>query len=300
MNPPTPWPPDVPAGKNPPDGAIIDYYLGQNSSGPVTLEIVDSAGKLVRRFASTDPVPEVPANYPVPLYWLRPPQVLSDAPGQHRFLWDLHYTPAPGSRSLPDEDQAVPHNTPPPFTSPWVMPGNYTVKLTANGQTLTQPMTVTMDPRVKTPLADLQAQFRLSKELYDAILETGGAMEQITAMQKQLKERAANGPANDALTEYGKRLDALAGVGYDPFADRFGGRRTPAGSFVAIRGQLDRLLHELQNADVAPTAQQSEAVATRMHDFAGLKAQWEKLRSQGLASLNLQLKPANPTQVALQ
>lgn len=282
MNPPTPWPPEVPAGKNPPEGAIIDYYLGENASGPVTLEILDNAGKLVRRYSSTDPVPSIPANYPVPLYWLRPPQTLSGAPGEHRFVWDLHYTPIPGSRSLPDEDQAVPHNTPPPFTSPWVMPGNYTVKLTANDQTLTQPLTVTMDPRVKTPLADLQAQFRESKELYDAIMDTGGAIEQIAALQKQLRERAANGPANDALNDYGKKLDALAGLNYDPYGDRFGGRRAPAGSFTAVRGQMDRLLHELQNADVAPTTQQSAAVATRMHDYAAIKAQWEKLKSQGL------------------
>jgi hypothetical protein len=216
----------------------------------------------------------------VPLYWARPPRILSDAPGEHRFLWDMHYTPAPGSRSEPDEDQAVPHDTPPPFTSPWVLPGNYTVKLTANGQTLSQPFTVVMDPRVKTSLADLRAQFRLSKELYDAILETGGAMEQIIALQKQLKERAANGPANDALNEQSKKLDVLAGAGYNPYADRFGGRRTPAASFVAVRGQLDRLLHELQNADVAPTAQQSAAVATRMRDFAALKAQWENLKNR--------------------
>jgi hypothetical protein len=287
MNPPTPWPPEVPAGKNPPDGAILDYYLGEHTSGPVTLEIADSAGKLVRRYASTDPVPEVPANYPVPLYWRRPPQVLSSAAGQHRFVWDLHYTPAPGSNALLDEDQAVPHNTPPPFTSPWVLPGKYTVKLTADGQTLTQPLTVVMDPRVKTSMEDLDAQFRLSKQLYDAIVETGGAMEQITALQKQRKERAANGPANDAAMEYGKQLDVLAGAGYDPYGDRFGGKRKPAASFLAVRGQMDRLMHELQNADVRPTEQQRAAVATRMQDFAALRAQWEKLKSQqGMSSLN--------------
>ncbi len=280
MNPPTPWPPEVPAGKNPPDGAIIDYYLGDNSSGPVTLEIFDSAGKLVRRYASTDPVPQIPANYSVPLYWARPPQILSSAPGEHRFLWDLHYTPAPGFANGPDADQAVPHNTPPPFTSPWVMPGNYTVKLTAGGQTLTQPLTVTMDPRVKTPLADLQAQFRLSMELYNAMLESGTIIDQISALRKQAQEHGA--------TEYDQKLEALVGrggFGRGGGGGGFGGGANSAATFTGLRGQLDRLLHELQNADVAPTKQQTAACTARIQAFNTLKAQWNTLNHARPAGL---------------
>jgi photosystem II stability/assembly factor-like uncharacterized protein len=303
MNPPTPWPPEVPAGKNPPDGAILDYYLGENSSGPVTLEVFDSSGKLVRKYASTDPVPQLPPNYSVPLYWARPPQVLSGAPGEHRFLWDVHYMPTPGLGGGPDADQAVPHDTPSAFTSPWVMPGNYTVKLTANGQTLSQPLNVAMDPRVKTPLADLQAQFRVSKQLYDAMLEASAALDQINALQKQIHEHSASGGASEALTEYGKKLETLAGRTGFGRGGGGGGRGGEGGApptFSALRGQLDRFLHEIQSADVAPTKQQVAACAARMQSFTALKAQWTALKGQGLTALNSQLKAANVPELTLQ
>lgn len=76
-NPDTPLPPDVPAGENPPDGASINYYLGQNVSGPVTLELRDAKGQTVRRYSSADPAPPVPNDLNIPTYWVRPPQVLS-------------------------------------------------------------------------------------------------------------------------------------------------------------------------------------------------------------------------------
>ncbi len=279
MNPPTPWPPEVPAGKNPPDGAIIDYYLGPNSSGPVVLEILDRAGKLVRRYASADPVPTpvraTDSRYPVPAYWARPPLVLSDAPGEHRFLWDLHYPPAVGLHPGPDEEEAIPHNTPPVPTSPWVMPGNYTVRLTANGQTLTQPLTVAMDPRVKTSIADLQAQFRISKQLYDAINQASAAIADIQSLQKQKPD---------------KQLEAL--LGNEERAGGFGGGANSAATLFGLRGQLERLQHELQNADVAPTKQQSAACAERIQEFSKLLAQWNGLRSK-LKTANL---PASTAQ----
>ncbi len=285
MNPPTPWPPETPAGKNPPDGAILDYYLGP-SSGLVTLEILDSAGTVVRRYASTDLAPVIDSHYSVPLYWARPPQVLSNAPGEHRFLWDMHYPPATGSNPGPDEDQAVPHNTPPAASSPWVMPGNYTLKLTADGQTLSQPLTVAMDPRVQTSIADLQAQFRTSKQLYDAIAEASAAIEQINALRKQISERNTKAPASDALNTYDKQLEALVGRGGSGHGGGFGGGTNSASTFSGIRGQLERLQHELQSADVAPTKQQAAACAERLQGFAKLLDRWKALKGQRPTALS--------------
>ena len=91
MNPPTPWPPDMATGENPPDGAMIDYYLGPGVSGVVTLEVLDGKGVVVSRYRSDAPVPPLDPRYPVPTLWARPPRVLSAAAGHHRFLWDMHY-----------------------------------------------------------------------------------------------------------------------------------------------------------------------------------------------------------------
>ncbi len=93
-----PWPKEEPTAPNPPEGAIVSYYLKAATSKPITLEILQPDGRLVRRYSSTDPVtplPDPPAA-PAPLYWYRPPQVLSTAAGMHRFVWDVHYQPLAG------------------------------------------------------------------------------------------------------------------------------------------------------------------------------------------------------------
>src|SRR4029077_759133 len=89
----------------------------------------------------------------LPLYWLAPQQVLRATAGMHRFTWDMHYDPTPGTtgggRGGGGGNGAVPHRTYPGVNSPWAPPGAYSVRLTANGQSLTHPITVRMDPRLK-------------------------------------------------------------------------------------------------------------------------------------------------------
>jgi photosystem II stability/assembly factor-like uncharacterized protein len=168
MNTDTPLPQEEPAGQNPPDGAVIDYYLGAEASGPVTLDIMDGAGHRVREYSSEDPVEPVQDESNVPAYWIRPTLRLSRTAGMHRFVWDLHYTPPAGlRRSFPIS--AVFHNTPREPRGVWAMPGTYTVRLQASGKTVTRTLTVAMDPRVKTPAPVLLRQFTLSTQLSDAI-----------------------------------------------------------------------------------------------------------------------------------
>ena len=160
----TPVPQEEAAGENPPDGAIIDYYINQNITDDITLEISDAKGNLVSKFSSADK-PYIKPQDNIPDYWVRPQEMLSKTKGAHRFIWDLHYTPVDVTPTYPMG--AVYQKTAPNTNSPWVMPGTYTVKLSANGQTLTQQMIVKMDPRVKTSVIDLQLQFDWTKKLYD-------------------------------------------------------------------------------------------------------------------------------------
>ena len=164
MNTDTPLPPDEPVGENPPDGAIINYWLGAGAAGPVTLEILDSAGAVVRAYSSTDG-PEPPQQgRNIPDYWLRPPQVLSAAPGMHRFTWDLRY-PAPAGLRRGYPIAAVAHSTALEPGGPAVLPGRYTARLTAGGRPYTQPLVVRMDPRVKTPGPALRKKFMMERQL---------------------------------------------------------------------------------------------------------------------------------------
>lgn len=123
----TPLPPDEPVGENPPDGAMIDYYLPNESNGVVTLEVKDGSGAVVRRYASNDPPERIDEKkLRVPAYWVRPPQTLSAARGMHRFLWDMHWTPVAGIEpEFPIS--AIYRNTAPEPTSPWAQPGSYTI-----------------------------------------------------------------------------------------------------------------------------------------------------------------------------
>ncbi|HVR39814.1 MAG TPA: glycoside hydrolase, partial [Thermoanaerobaculia bacterium] len=168
----TPLPPDEPAGQNPPDGAIIDYYLTARATGLVTLEILDANGKLVRRYTSEDAPYAIKDEGNVPKYWIRPPRVLSTEAGMHRFVWDLHYTPLPRKRPS-FSIAATPGDTAPDVNAPWVMPGTYSVRLTANGTSVTQPLVVAMDPRVKTSPEDLREQFDWSMNIYTTLAKIG-------------------------------------------------------------------------------------------------------------------------------
>jgi photosystem II stability/assembly factor-like uncharacterized protein len=163
----TPLPPDEPAAPNPADGASIDYSLGSGAKH-VALEVLDGEGRLVRRFASDD-APEPPVEgRNIPDYWIRPPQRLSAEAGLHRFVWDLrHETPPASSFGYPIA--AVHGMTPREPRGPWVVPGTYTVRLTVDEGVLAQPLTVVMDPRVKTPAAEIEAQHAISMRLCDAL-----------------------------------------------------------------------------------------------------------------------------------
>ena len=303
MNTDTPLPPDEPGGQNPPDGAIIDYYLGTAATGPVMLEILDSAGALVRRYASSDPVEPIDPGLAIPAYWVRPPHPLSSEAGMHRFLWDLHYTPLEvgggrggGRANYPM--QAIVHDTAPSITSIWAMPGRYTVKLTVNGKSYTQALTVKMDPRVRTPLAGLQQQFTLSKELYDDIVKTSKALEQIRTMRAQLgplREKAGPGATADAIAAFDQKVAALGGAAGGGRGGGGGRGAVAAGpdTLASVSGSLAQLMRLLEGADVAPTTQAAAAVADRRAALAKLIERWNALKIKELADLNARLKQAN-------
>ena len=183
MNNDTPLPPEEPAGQNPPDGAAIDIVLKEDAKTPVVLEILDQAGKAIRRFSSTDTFYTIPPVN-IPLYWIRPQQLLSSKAGAQRFLWDMRYAPFNESPAYPIS--AVVHNTAPEFNTPWVMPGMYKVRLSVNGQQYEQPLQVVMDPRVKTSLKDLQRQHDLSMICYEGKKKTMGKQPELYGIYSAL------------------------------------------------------------------------------------------------------------------
>jgi hypothetical protein len=300
MNPPTPWPPDMATGQNPPDGAMIDYYVGANFTGVLTLEVTDSKGEVIARINSTDPVPPLDPRYPDPVLWARPPRVLLTTAGHHRFLWDLRYPAVPGMSTGPSADEAVPGDTPAISSSPWVMPGTYTVKLIAGGKTLSEPMKVVMDPRVKTSQADLEAQFKISMDAYKATLQATAAIHEITVLREQLAQKAGQAPVDSATDPLEAKLTAIAGPaagrggrGGGGGGGRRGGGEAGAPNLNTLRTQLARTQHTMQASDVAPTTTQVEAAQSTIKPINDLLNQWATVKATDLKALNDSLKINN-------
>jgi photosystem II stability/assembly factor-like uncharacterized protein len=317
-NDPTPWPPELPAGENPPPGAIIDFYL-PSPAPDVKLEFLNAQGKVVRTYVSTDAVRKPdPASDPVaynklcqdtpstadcalPLYWPAPPQVLKTSAGMHRFTWDLHYTPEGGGGGRGGgggANGAVPHRTYPGVNSPWVPPGSYTVRLTANGRTMTQPIVVRMDPRVKvTP--EIQQIFtltgRIENEAQDALtaqkdaralIDKLGAKPQSAstdALIAKLEEIAPGDAATAPAGRNGGRGGARGGRGG---GGRGGGRggnaaaaEAPAATLASIGAQMVASLTAMQAAEMPPTAAQLTACATQEAAYTALMTKWTALKA---------------------
>jgi photosystem II stability/assembly factor-like uncharacterized protein len=196
----TPLPPEEPTAKNPPDGAIIDYYLKSVPSNPLTLEIHDAQGKVVRRFNSlTPPVDSTPKN--VPDYWFGPPAHLSKDAGLNRFVWDLRYDPPQALNfsyygGLLDyieytiSDHALPADTPREQSlGPLAVPGQYEVFFIGNGTVMKQPLTITLDPRVHVSQADLEAQFLAGKRIDSGLAASTKAFQSITNLRAAIADR---------------------------------------------------------------------------------------------------------------
>ncbi len=266
----TPLPPDEPAGQNPPDGAIIDYWLrdaGRGTRDAVVLEVLDAQGKLVRRYSSSDTAqpPQDVGNWP--RYWLRPTKVLSAEAGGHRFVWDLHYA-YPAVLAFDYPISATAHDTPREPRGAWVLPGQYTVRLTVNGKQYSQMLDVRMDPRVKTPAAELQRQFAVAMQLTNAIQRDHDALEAVRTFRAGLRGKSGQESVDEAAA-------TLAGA-----AAGRGARRGAAGapSLASLNAELAGLFVTVEQADVAPTPAQMVAIRDRLHALDGVLAKWTELR----------------------
>jgi photosystem II stability/assembly factor-like uncharacterized protein len=303
-NDPTPWPPELPAGENPPVGAIVDYYLPSSSAGEVKLEFLDSAGNVIRRYSSADPVrsPD-PATDPaaynklcqqtpnapdcgLPLYWPAPPQILKTSAGMHRFTWDMHYDPPTGGGGGRGGGGggggAVPHRTYPGVNSPWVAPGVYTVRLTVSGKTQTQSITIRMDPRVKiTP--EVQQIFTLTTRLENDARNASRAEAEVQALTEKVKAQPKSA-SNDALLV---KLSALVTAGAPAAGGRGRGGRGGGGGGAGtgtptlgnIGAQLVAAAMSMQGSELPPTAAELEACTAQEAAYTGLMAKWSALKA---------------------
>ena len=270
VNTDTPLPGEVPAGENPPTGAIFYYYLRSLAQHEVTLDVMDAQGKLVRRYSSSDQstTPD-PKTVAFPSYWFKLPQTLSNSIGLHRFVWNLRY--ANPAVPVPEYSMATAfgQNTPTEPEGPQVLPGNYTVRLTVDGNSMTRTLTVNMDPRVRATANDLQKQFDLEMKIYNALGQGNRALGEV-------REFYARNRGNAGMAQ---KLEALSHI--EPQAPEAGQSppRSQAPTLSRSLGVLERLAVTVDSADAAPTSQATKAADDAANQLQSFVQEWEEIKT---------------------
>ncbi len=279
----TPLPPETPEGRNPPAGAVIDYWLGKSTGGPVTLEIYSFTGQLVRRFSSDEAPPHIQADRYFGEEWLRPAERLSAAPGMHRFVWNMRYA-RPQAVSYDYSIAAVfSEDTPTAVDGPFVLPGIYSIILTVDGQQYRAPLVVQLDPRVHTSSADLSALLTFSQSLCAGLERASATYQEEKSAHDELEaaaRRLSAGHGDRALLrEVEKLRDATAEHAGD----------TDLGT---LSGRISGLEADAESAELAPTPADEEVFDMESKALDHAVRAWREDQAE-IRKLNVSLRHAH-------
>jgi hypothetical protein len=304
----TPYPRETPAGQNPPDGAILDYFLKNAATSELTLTIYDDKGAEITKYSSNSkPVVLPPAN--VPSFWFASPTALTTAAGVNRFVWDLRY-PAPltlpygYTGTLLDyteytlTDHAIAGQTPSQQPmGPLVLPGKYTVELRHGSQTLRQPLTVELDPRVRATQEDLLSQRDLALDIVRGMKSTYNGFEQAAALRTALE----NAQKEWTGSEFKKVKEAAAALEKKIDAVQTGSKTAPG--LGPVNRDLARLIFSVESADMRPAETVRASVQQSCGALDKVLVMWKQLNDQEIPTFNaafegvrasLPVVPVNP------
>jgi photosystem II stability/assembly factor-like uncharacterized protein len=283
----TPLPPEVPAGQNPPDGAVLHYYLPTDAPGELHLQIYDSAGTLVRSYSSAPIPPKKEKEDPfIASYWIASPQALPKTKGLHRFVWNLRYDDPPAIHEQSPYNYpiaAIVGATPLPPEGPLVMPGKYEVRLKIGEQVLRQPLEVKMDPRVAFIRNDLQSSIDLQLKISAALARNFAAYQQVKDLRVHLQDLKKR-PKEDPVGAVALALDAKAAA--------LEGEPTPlleepkTVSFSAVNDTLTALMALVDGADFAPSEESFAAYQRTCKALNSTLSAWKELKNKDLLAFN--------------
>ena len=285
----SPLPPEEPTAKNPPDGAIVDYYLPTTAKN-VTLEISDPNGKLVRRFVSGVRKPQKQPQLAIAERWLPKPVVLENTAGAHRFVWDLRWASTGANPDLEEEDgRAAPRG-------PRVVPGEYQVKLMVDGASFTEPMNVEMDPRSQATVTELKDQLRVGLQIFDEVQMTRKALSEIGALKKKLSEIEAQ-----SLKQHPELLTQLTSL-QSAIGKIEKGERPAPGEITGLEAAntgLAAALRVVESGDRAIPSQAMELYRQADQVAKAELARWSEVKSTQIAKLNEALRKAGVAPVEI-
>jgi photosystem II stability/assembly factor-like uncharacterized protein len=289
----TPLPPESPVGENPPAGAIIDYWLGPNVRGPVTLEIRDASGAMVRRFATNTIVRPPRAERYFAAAWTRPPQQLEASAGMHRFIWNLRIDRPPAIKYSYSIAAVWGRDTPITPQGPYVPPGKYDVVLGVGEHTYSAPLTIAEDPRVTATLSDLRESFSLSRRIALLLGQARTGYGERTFVLKRIDAMFPNGKTGDDEADDRDSDAPPKPKPIDPIHDLANQIRqtSPPGepTFQSVDEILTDIETDLESVDAAPTPAQHDAVEDAKLKLAQLQRHWTAIKAGPLPALNAAL-----------
>ncbi len=285
----TPMPKDEPMAPNPPVGAYLDYTLNTPAKSPISLDIFDSSGGLVRHYSSSDaPPPTDPTKLSIAPEWVQTPSTLSVQPGTHRFVWPLRYpAPAPAGKPAPWADGL------------WAPPGGYRVVLTVDGVKQEQPLRVLADPRVHLPASAYAEQFALAQSIQAQSVRVASAARECGELLRALSQ-TGNTKFDRTIGALRERVRALDGSREAPNphnAWAYPPRDTKNFKFLA--GSLMKLQSAVDGADAAPSIDTQDGFKALAPMVDVVLQAWNELKSRDLAALNAKLKAAGKEPIDL-
>ncbi len=284
----SPLPLEEPTAENPPNGAVIDYYL-KNAASQVKLEILDGKQTLVRSFVARNKDVKHPPMA-IADRWFPKPEALEKSPGMHRFVWNLAWgnsgIESAGPQDEDEDDFFAPRG-------PRVVPGTYEVRLTVDGKSWTQPLTVAMDPRSVATPAELEKQFELGRQIFAGTIRSRKALAEMQSVQTQLsglKLDAAPAEIKAAVKQVQAEITKIIDGGAEP------------GGSIGLKEANSGLSAALRVVESGDRAVPSQAIVVYEQSDQAMKArmaEWTQLKAGRLAQLNDQLKQAKLTPIAI-
>ena len=268
-------------GQNPPAGAVFYFFLkdAPKAEEETKIEILDASGKVIRKYSSAE---VETLEEPLGPDDKKPEKQIKAEAGLNRFVWDLRY----------EEARRVPGYYLWEYSSgargPVAVPGQYQVRLTANGQTLTAPFDLKLDPRVNVSQADLEAQFNLLiatrdelSRVYDTVNQIQDVRAQLSGLKKRLPENASAKTIVGAADDLEKKLVAVRDdlINLDISANE---------DSLAYPPQLDAKLAFLAmdagTADSVPTEAEQRQFEKLKRQSGEFIARWEDIQRRDLAA----------------
>jgi photosystem II stability/assembly factor-like uncharacterized protein len=282
-----------PVGENPPDGAIVYYWLKEEPKEPAKLELLDAQGKVIRSFNSEE---KKTAEAPEEGEHDEEAEHIPAAAGFNLFAWDLRYQP-PTKIPLAIYDG----NDGP--TGPLAVPGKYSVRLTVAGKSYTRPLEIGVDPRVKTSPGDLQKQFDLLVKLRDRQDEMNKAILGLRDLRGQLlaieKRFASNDDARSVVASAAELRKKLAALEEELIQVGATASEDEANYPTKLNSKLSYLNAAADTADTAPTAAEQAVFDLLDKQLQAQLDKWREVKSTDVSSLNDAMRKNNLPPIAI-